>query len=123
MQPAEFIPAAERFNLMPAIDRWVVRQACPRLAHRAQRHGTRAPYTLAINISATTINDEQFLDFVIAEMAAADAEPGRAVLRADRDRGHDQPRRGDALHPRAAQAAAAASRSTTSAAACRRSCS
>ena len=30
--PAEFIPAAERFNLMPAIDRWVVRQACTQLA-------------------------------------------------------------------------------------------
>ena len=32
--PNEFIPAAERFNLMPAIDRWVVRQACRTLAHR-----------------------------------------------------------------------------------------
>jgi EAL domain-containing protein (putative c-di-GMP-specific phosphodiesterase class I) len=31
---------------------------------------------LAINISATTINDEQFLDFVIQELAAGDIGPG-----------------------------------------------
>jgi EAL domain-containing protein (putative c-di-GMP-specific phosphodiesterase class I) len=31
---------------------------------------------LAINISATTLNDEQFLDFVLAEMTAADVSPG-----------------------------------------------
>ena len=76
VQPAEFIPAAERFNLMPAVDRWVVRQACGRLAHRRTEDGSREPFTLAINISATTLIDEQFLDFVIAEMAAADVSPG-----------------------------------------------
>jgi len=76
VQPAEFIPAAERFNLMPAVDRWVVRQACRKLVHRRSEGGSRLPFTLAINISATTINDEQFLDFVLAEIAAADVSPG-----------------------------------------------
>ena len=75
VQPAEFIPAAERFNLMPAIDRWVVRQACQRLAHR-RADPRLEPYMLAINISATTLNDEQFLDFVVAELAKADLAPG-----------------------------------------------
>ena len=76
VQPSEFIPAAERFNLMPAIDRWVVRQACSRLVHRRGQADGREPYTLSINISGTTLNDEQFLDYVIAEMAAADVSPG-----------------------------------------------
>jgi EAL domain-containing protein (putative c-di-GMP-specific phosphodiesterase class I) len=75
VQPAEFIPAAERFNLMPTIDRWVVRQACSRLAHR-RGDSSREPYVLAINISATTLNDEQFLDYVVAELARADLAPG-----------------------------------------------
>jgi len=75
VQPSEFIPAAERFNLMPAIDRWVVRQACQRLAHR-RGEPRREPYMLAINVSATTLNDEQFLDFVVAELAGADLAPG-----------------------------------------------
>jgi len=76
VQPSEFIPAAERFNLMPAIDRWVVRQACANLIHRRSDAGRRAPFTLAINVSPTTINDEHFLDFVIAEITAADMSPG-----------------------------------------------
>jgi diguanylate cyclase (GGDEF)-like protein len=76
VQPSEFIPAAERFNLMPAIDRWVVKQACAHLAHRRGDQGVRAPFTLGINISGTTLNDEQFLDFVVSEMTAADLSPG-----------------------------------------------
>ena len=38
--PGAFIPAAERYNLMPALDRWVVRNA---LAHLAGVHGRTAP--------------------------------------------------------------------------------
>ena len=75
VQPSEFIPAAERFNLMPAIDRWVVRQACTRLAHR-RSDAEREPFMLAINVSATTLNDEQFLDFVLGELASSDVSPG-----------------------------------------------
>lgn len=74
--PNEFIPAAERFNLMPAIDRWVVRQACRELAYRRVNDGSMAPYCLTVNVSTTTINDEQFLDYVIAEMTAGDVNPG-----------------------------------------------
>jgi diguanylate cyclase (GGDEF)-like protein/PAS domain S-box-containing protein len=75
VQPAEFIPAAERFNLMPTIDRWVVRQACTRLAHR-RGDESREPYTLAVNISASSLNDEQFLGFVITEIEEANLAPG-----------------------------------------------
>jgi len=60
---------------MPAVDRWVVRQACTKLAHR-RGDIARQDYTLAINISAPTLNDEQFLDFVVAELAEADLAPG-----------------------------------------------
>ncbi len=76
VQPAEFIPAAERFNLMPALDRWVVRQACQHLAHKRSDDVSRAPYCITVNLSTTTINDEHFLDYVIAEMATADLSPG-----------------------------------------------
>jgi EAL domain-containing protein (putative c-di-GMP-specific phosphodiesterase class I) len=76
VQPAEFIPAAERFNLMPLLDRWVVRQACQRLAHKRGPENSGAPYSITINVSTTTINDEQFLDYVIAEIASADLSPG-----------------------------------------------
>jgi diguanylate cyclase (GGDEF)-like protein/PAS domain S-box-containing protein len=66
--PAEFIPAAERYNVMPSIDRWVVRQALDRLVYRS---GTGVkPYTIAVNLSGTSLNDERFLEYLIAELSA-----------------------------------------------------
>ena len=76
VQPNEFIPAAERYSQMPTIDRWVVRQACRTLAHRRSTDDSIAPYCLTINVSTTSINDERFLDYVVAEMAGADVSPG-----------------------------------------------
>ena len=97
--PAEFIPAAERFNLMPAVDRWVVRQACTRLAHRRSESRTRDRSHCRSTSRGRRCNDEQFLEFVIAEMTAADVSPGALCFEAHRGGGHDEPRRGDALHP------------------------
>ena len=76
VQPAEFIPAAERFNLMPALDRWVVRQACQGLAHKRTQGVSVAPYTLTINISTTSINDEQFLDYCVSEITNNELSTG-----------------------------------------------
>ena len=67
--PTAFIPAAERYNLMPSLDRWVISHTLETLAYRAEP-GT-SPYTLAINLSGTTLNDARFLDFVLDELTAA----------------------------------------------------
>jgi EAL domain-containing protein (putative c-di-GMP-specific phosphodiesterase class I) len=72
--PAEFIPAAERYNVMPAIDRWVVRQALDRVVHRPES-GVK-PYTIAVNLSGTSLNDERFLEYLIAELSAHELAPG-----------------------------------------------
>jgi diguanylate cyclase (GGDEF)-like protein/PAS domain S-box-containing protein len=72
--PAEFIPAAERYNVMPSIDRWVVRQALDQLVHRS---GTGIkPYTIAVNLSGTSLNDERFLEYLIAELSARNLPAG-----------------------------------------------
>jgi diguanylate cyclase (GGDEF)-like protein/PAS domain S-box-containing protein len=72
--PAEFIPAAERYNVMPSIDRWVVRQALDRVVHRIA--SGMKPYTIAVNLSGTSLNDERFLEYLIAELSARDLAPG-----------------------------------------------
>ena len=60
--PIAFIPAAERYHLMPTIDRWVIRTAFRVLAER--RAEGRGGGTYAINISGASIGDEEFLDYV-----------------------------------------------------------
>lgn len=67
VQPNTFIPAAERYNLMPGLDRWVVHQALSRHVYDQRSGGS--PYTLAINLSGTSLNDAKFLDFLVAELA------------------------------------------------------
>jgi diguanylate cyclase (GGDEF)-like protein/PAS domain S-box-containing protein len=74
VRPAEFIPAAERYNVMPTIDRWVVRQALDRLVHRAGS-GVK-PFTIAVNLSGTSLNDERFLEYLIAELSSSDLVAG-----------------------------------------------
>ena len=61
--PSEFIPAAERYNVMPVIDRWVVSRALELLKQRSQR-GEALPL-LAVNLSGTSLNEQSFVDFVL----------------------------------------------------------
>jgi diguanylate cyclase (GGDEF)-like protein/PAS domain S-box-containing protein len=74
--PAEFIPAAERYNVMPMIDRWVVSQALGSLAHYRNDGDPRNAYTLSINLSGTSLNDDRFLEFLINELQGYDLSPG-----------------------------------------------
>ncbi|WP_230414369.1 EAL domain-containing protein [Collimonas silvisoli] len=62
--PMVFIPAAERYNLMPAIDRWVVSTVFATLAKMRQQGRGLAIQTCAINLSGTSVGDSDFLDFV-----------------------------------------------------------
>jgi len=65
--PDQFIPAAERYNLMSTLDRWVIRQALSQLADR-NPEAEEAHFTLAINLSGTSLSEDRFLEFVTTEL-------------------------------------------------------
>ena len=67
VQPSEFIPAAERYNAMPIIDRWVVQQAVGMLKER-QKRGVPLPQ-LAVNVSGTSLNEQGFVDLALQSLA------------------------------------------------------
>ena len=60
LSPGAFIPAAERFGLMPAIDRWVVRNALDIIGRRKGAFSG----TYSINLSGLTLKDDAFLPFL-----------------------------------------------------------
>ena len=62
--PMAFLPAAERYNLMPLIDRWVVSHTLEELGMRYAGEHAQTLSLCAINLSGASINDEQFLDFL-----------------------------------------------------------
>ena len=65
--PDQFIPAAERYNMMSTLDRWVIRQALSQLADR-NPDAEQAFFTLAINLSGTSLSEDRFLEWVIDEL-------------------------------------------------------
>jgi EAL domain-containing protein (putative c-di-GMP-specific phosphodiesterase class I) len=73
--PNEFIPAAERYNVMVMVDRWVVNRAVQMLED-CLRTGASLPL-LAVNLSGTSINDEEFLEFVMTRLS--DEQVARAL--------------------------------------------
>lgn len=74
--PAQFIPAAERFGLMPAIDRWVVRRTLAELARRRAEGSGPAIERCAINLSGTSLGDESLLAFLREQIALHAVPPG-----------------------------------------------
>jgi diguanylate cyclase (GGDEF)-like protein/PAS domain S-box-containing protein len=61
--PLEFVAAAERYRLMASVDRWVVQTTLVALSRNAFQ---LAPdRSVAINISAQTLGDPLFLEFVV----------------------------------------------------------
>jgi diguanylate cyclase (GGDEF)-like protein/PAS domain S-box-containing protein len=66
-----FLPAAERYGHMTMIDRWVVRTVIQRLARLERRQYVE----YNVNLSAMSITDERFVEFVIAELSASGLDP------------------------------------------------
>jgi EAL domain-containing protein (putative c-di-GMP-specific phosphodiesterase class I) len=78
IQPSAFIPAAERFNLMPKVDHWVIEQVCRMLgAHGPERDGG-AIY--AVNLSGTTLSKEDLGQFVGDCFARHAVDPSRVCF-------------------------------------------
>lgn len=76
IMPGSFIAAAERYNVMPAIDRWVIKTVFSRYHDLAAEFG--ATLTCAINLSGTTLNSEGLFKFIKGQ-AATHALPKGAI--------------------------------------------
>ena len=61
LMPGSLIPAAERYNLIGAIDRWVIREA-----FRCYQHYAKGQSNLyfSLNLSGNSLNDDQFLAYI-----------------------------------------------------------
>ncbi|MFB9411507.1 putative bifunctional diguanylate cyclase/phosphodiesterase [Dactylosporangium matsuzakiense] len=71
--PGVFLPAAERYNLMTSIDRWVIGATFARLATR-YRSGAAAGVSVgaehfSINLSGASLGDPRLLDYIRDQLA------------------------------------------------------
>lgn len=75
ISPVLFIPAAERYGLMPMVDRWVVKQTLRTLVHLQKTGQSPAISCCAINLSGTSLGDERLLDFLQEQIALYGVDP------------------------------------------------
>ena len=69
VMPMAFIPAAERYGLMPSIDRWVIRNALAIISRQRVDGRHDLADICSINLSGASIGDEGILDFIRGQLA------------------------------------------------------
>jgi len=70
VRPTAFLPAAERYHLMPVIDRWVVRTTLATLRN-LPASALRRLGCFNINLSGQSLCDPEFLAFVLQELKSS----------------------------------------------------
>ena len=74
LAPDKFIDAAERYELMPALDRWVLCSAVEMLrANAAQLSGI--PYCFTVNVSAQSLASRKYAEFALEQLSQAGLPP------------------------------------------------
>jgi diguanylate cyclase (GGDEF)-like protein len=74
LPPAKFLSAAERYQLLPAIDRWVIKNAIGALAQQSSLLRGRATQ-FSINISGASIASEEFLEYLVGTIKDSGLPP------------------------------------------------
>lgn len=67
--PTSFIPSAERYHLMPNIDRWVIRNTFSAYRDMLDRSNEKCNYVFSINLSGTSLGDKSLLGFIREQLA------------------------------------------------------
>lgn len=75
VRPIAFLAAAERYNLATKLDRWVVNAAFDWFG----RHPQQLEHVLvcSINLSGSSLGDEEFLSFIIRRLDKGDVPPDK----------------------------------------------
>ncbi|MEJ2452378.1 MAG: diguanylate cyclase, partial [Gammaproteobacteria bacterium] len=69
--PGTFMSAAERYNLMPEIDRWVITTLFSRLENFIASQGNAEPIRFNINLSGQSLTRDDFHEFVYNTVLAS----------------------------------------------------
>ena len=73
-RPGDFIPAAERYNLMPLIDRWVIKHSMAAYKTLRDRGSSIASNLISINLSGPSLLDESLVDLILYELKSQGLE-------------------------------------------------
>jgi len=78
MPPGAFLPARERFGLLPRLDRWVIQHIIGWASHRAPTAAWSPDSIFFVNVARATLCDPAFPEFVQKQLRAGDV-PGKSL--------------------------------------------
>ncbi len=67
--PTTFISSAERYHLMPNIDRWVIKQTFSTYRQLLNKSQDKCNYAFSINLSGTSLGDKSLLGYIREQFA------------------------------------------------------
>lgn len=71
--PGEFLPAAERFNLMPELDQYIIRRVFAEFPNQSVEK-------IAINLSGQSVSRSDLCDFIKSALQRSNIEPERIIF-------------------------------------------
>ncbi len=77
MLPTTFIPSAERYHLMPNIDRWVIKNTFIAYRELLNKSEETCNYVFSINLSGTSLGDKSLLGFIREQFSIYAIPPDR----------------------------------------------
>jgi diguanylate cyclase (GGDEF)-like protein/PAS domain S-box-containing protein len=77
-KPMDFMPAAERYHLMPSVDRWVLQTAFAAIGAGVLK--LPKGRSVAVNVSSQTLADPQFLEFVVECLDRSGVQPAQVCF-------------------------------------------
>lgn len=80
LSPDVFLPVAAQARLLPQLDHWVVRRALRDMKPVIDNCELSEFFRLGVNLSGATLSRPECVDVLIAELDAADFDPGRLVV-------------------------------------------
>jgi len=79
LSPFHFIPAAERYNLMPKIDRWVIKTTLKRMAEEFEKK-PESKLVCSINLSGQSFSEDGFMLYVQEQIKLSGVPANRICL-------------------------------------------
>jgi EAL domain-containing protein (putative c-di-GMP-specific phosphodiesterase class I) len=76
VMPDKFLPAAERYNLVGPLDRWVIRNSLEWYAENCSGCSAGKPVIMAINLSGPSVADASLLDYIVNELERTEVPAG-----------------------------------------------
>jgi diguanylate cyclase (GGDEF)-like protein len=78
VSPAAFLPAAEKYNLVLDIDRWVIESVFTWLAEKA--NGNDQPVTVSVNLSGQSIGSKEMLKLILDKTDKTGIAPEQVIF-------------------------------------------